>query len=353
MLQACEGDFFWISYGENDEYHILVDGGTKCCAQKYTKIIKGIFNNNQKIEAIIMTHIDCDHIEGACEGINNVDKDILQKTVGRILFNTCEKADKSIKVKSHDKAYGVREGILFKEVIENKGLKNRLITNVVAGQKICLADEAVLYIISPGQKELLKLVKECEDYEKKHEMSAYSANLSQVNMDLTDLMNEHVRSDSSVNNASSIAFIFEYKDIKAVFLGDAKPTVCISGLKDFSLSLPYNVDIVKLSHHGSMSNINDTLIKTFKTRYYLLSTNGNQGNTPQKVTIAKLLKNNSVVKLICNYNWWQNVYYNKFFTDNDKSSYINTGKLQLEYLTKGPLEIKDGLKIYGEYGITN
>ena len=39
--------------------------------------------------------------------------------------------------------------------------------------------------------------------------------------------------DSSVNNASAIALLFEYKNIKGAFLGDAKPSICMEGMKEF------------------------------------------------------------------------------------------------------------------------
>ena len=48
---------------------------------------------------------------------------------------------------------------------------------------------------------------------------------------LADLMNENLVTDPSINNASSIAFIFEYQNIKLAFLGDAKPSVCLQGIK--------------------------------------------------------------------------------------------------------------------------
>lgn len=63
----------------------------------------------------------------------------------------------------------------------------------------------------------------------------YSSNLDQVKQNLTDLMRVQSGTDSSVNNASSIAFLFEYQDIKGAFLGDSKPSVCMEGLKKFDI----------------------------------------------------------------------------------------------------------------------
>lgn len=81
--------------------------------------------------------------------------------------------------------------------------------------------------------------------------------------------------DGSVNNASSIAFLFEYEDVKGAFLADAKPSVCVDGLKKFDIKNPCMVDFVKISHHGSMTNTNSKLLKWLCTKSYLISTDGN------------------------------------------------------------------------------
>ena len=68
MMKAYEGDFIWLSYGDMEkEYHLLIDGGVKECRQRYADVIKTISAKGESIEAIILTHIDCDHIAGACE----------------------------------------------------------------------------------------------------------------------------------------------------------------------------------------------------------------------------------------------------------------------------------------------
>ena len=41
MMKAHEGDFIWVSYGNiEDEYHVLIDGGTKVCGERYANAIK-------------------------------------------------------------------------------------------------------------------------------------------------------------------------------------------------------------------------------------------------------------------------------------------------------------------------
>lgn len=160
-------------------------------------------------------------------------------TVKKIIFNSSQKSE--IKVEKQSKQYGVKEEILFENIIHEKGLDNCLISGVVLGTQIELAGGAMLKIISPGERELIKLGEKGEKYREKKKSVVYAPNLDQVRMDLDELMNEPLRKDSSVNNASSIAFIFEFMDVKGVFLGDALPSVCVRGVHEFGLSQPIEV----------------------------------------------------------------------------------------------------------------
>ena len=93
------------------EYHLLIDGGVKDCRERYADVVRSISAKGESIEAIILTHIDCDHIAGACEGIAKVDAGILQRTVKKIIFNASKKIHKEI---------------LVSKILENMGLKKEL-----------------------------------------------------------------------------------------------------------------------------------------------------------------------------------------------------------------------------------
>ena len=354
MMKAYEGDFIWLSYGDMEkEYHLLIDGGVKECRQRYADVIKTISAKGESIEAIILTHIDCDHIAGACEGIARVDEELLKRTVKKIVFNTSEKIQKQILVSTNSRKYGVKEGIEFWKLLKEKGIDDRIIERTIAGESINFANGALLKIISPGEKQLEKLLNKWEKYEKKYVSIGYSPNLEQVKQNLEDLMRTRMGTDGSVNNASSIAFIFEYQDIKGAFLGDAKPSVCIEGMKKFDIKNAYPVDFIKLSHHGSISNTNLKLLKKLPTVNYLLSTNGHEKIVPSKVVIAKLLrncqeKNLSEIILYCNYDWWESQYHNKYFTQKDRQLYIDTDILKVNLLGEEGTIVKDGLILYGK-----
>lgn len=367
MLPADEGDFLWLSYGENHFSHILIDGGLEFSGCDYAKIINQIYECGESIEALILTHIDIDHIQGAIKGISEVSSNILKKVVKHIYFNTCrgilreqnKKAflkkygEDEITVTKVQKGYGVGEAITLLELLDEKEILDSLDDYIVLGRKICLNGGAALKIISPGEKQLGELAEKWENYEKKKEQTGYSCNFEDTRNDIDELKKNKLSYDSSVNNASSIAFLFEFENVKIAFLADALPSVCLKGLQKFGMEQFCKVDMVKLAHHGSKSNTSDKLLEVLSTNHYLLSTNGHGASVPSKVLLAHILKNagkckKGTIHLLCNYDWWDIAYHGNYFTDRDNNDYILSKKMILTELDEAGMKIKDGLMVYGE-----
>ena len=368
MMPANEGDFFWISYGKEKINHILIDGGLEDSGHDYADIIEEIYQKDEKIEGLILTHIDSDHLQGAMKGITELSSEILQKTIKKVYFNTCRGimreqrnadfikmyAEDDITVNKDIPGYGVGDAISFLNLLSDKAIINVLDDYVVSGRKITLDDGALLKVISPNEKQLTSLLDKWEKYNPPKPNVGYSTNDDYICENLSVLMNEKFGRDGSVNNASSIAFIFEYEDVKIAFLADALSSTCLQGIKNLVGNKDFPVDVLKLSHHGSRSNISDRLIKKLPTLNYMLSTNGRGGEVPNKVVLAHLIDNKVLfrenpVRLLCNYKWWDNVYKGKYFTEKDRETYLDSGKLTIEEVDENGFMIKDGLWIYGEY----
>lgn len=360
LLDADAGDCILISYGEEKISHILVDGGDYNTGSIVKEIIEEIHENNEIIEAIILTHIDNDHINGVLSGLKMCDESVLQDVVRHIYLNTSKGIQRelqldekgtdliedSIKIETVSSAYGVGETVSLMAILEEKKLKERLIDYVVMGETIELENGAVLKVISPGENELKNLYYKWEKNEDE-EVSAYATNQENIRKDIDILKEEKWGYDTSVNNASSIACLFEYKKIKLALLADSKPTVCLKGMKKFEID-KYKPDLVKISHHGSNGNTSKELLDSFETDKFLLSTNGHGGKVPAKVLIAHLLKLKEKVEIYCNNPWWSNVYSNKYLTPKDKEKYEKSGLLKLVELTDEKLSIREGLSLYGE-----
>lgn len=89
LLKAKEGDCLFVRYGNENEIHnILIDGGCAECGHTVERIIKQCDNNNEKIDLVVVTHVDEDHIGGLITGFAFVNEEILKRSIQRIAFNT-------------------------------------------------------------------------------------------------------------------------------------------------------------------------------------------------------------------------------------------------------------------------
>lgn len=364
MIPAEEGDFFWLTYGEETKHHILIDGGVESCGNKYEKILTYIEKNKEKVDAIVLTHVDNDHIQGALDGLGRMSTESLEQVVEKIIFNTgrgiAEKfstireayVEDQIVIHKHIDAYGIGEGIAFEKLLEERKLNEKLVSCTMSGDIVELLGGAKLRIISPGEKQLVDLLDKWEEYMSVDNQDGYSTNLDNTKKDLEYLRKEKLLIDNSVNNLSSIAFIFEYEEKKIAFLADSLPKVCIDGLRQHGIGGEYPVDILKISHHGSRSNSSDSLLKILRTNNYLISTNGKGKKVPSKVVIAHLLKAHDKcedkINIICNYDWWDGVYQGVYFTEKDKLQYIN--RLELKKVKKNKNVILEGVEVLGGIG---
>ena len=89
LLKAKEGDCLFVRYGnENEMHNILIDGGCAECGHTVERIIKQCDNNNEKIDLVVVTHVDEDHIGELITGFASVNEEILKRSIQRIAFNT-------------------------------------------------------------------------------------------------------------------------------------------------------------------------------------------------------------------------------------------------------------------------
>ncbi len=160
-------------------------------------------------------------------------------------------------------------------------------------------------ILSPSIDKLKDLV-ELYEAEEDYFTSAGEFDFSTQLGDFIDEENQSkfkFKEDKSVANGSSIAFIMEYNDKKFLFLGDAHPSVVIEGFKCFNIdeNTKIDVELMKVSHHGSKHNTNADLLKIVVTDNYLISSNGTKHGLPNKRTIARIINNNPKANIHFNY----------------------------------------------------
>ena len=358
LYPADSGDFLRIRFGdEKNSYHnFMIDGGTGKNKLFYYRVLRSIVESNEKADLLI-THFDDDHIVTPLKVLNEYKSSVhtgckgLEETIEHIYINTFRNISAALKEKDPDVAeydcdigvpdtsstlYSASSHIAFMEIIEKRGLGKCVADDILVAGNVLERYGAKLYIISPSEKALINLCKYWKDYLKKREEEAHRKVLysglsykksTQGTKDLELLMDSQDDPDRSVTNLSSLAFLFEYEDVRILLTGDAGANIMEEGLKKIDSDIVGQVDLFKLSHHGSYRNISDKLLQTFPSKDYLLSTNGKKGN-PSKITLAKLLRNRQPIRIYCNHNW----YYNNstgFLSKSDETKYIDTGLLSI------------------------
>ena len=360
MFQAGKGDFFLLMYGEGSDIHyILIDGGEKTASSLYKKTLLSIKNKKQPVDAIIFTHIDNDHIMGALQALMDMSVDDLP-TIHAVYFNTGDAVCQIEGVKAKERPedlplvrgrtgqHSVKKAISLLQLLELKGLKKVLKEYTIQGERIILKGGAELDIISPGRDELEKFIlkwdKEIELSDKKGGRQHKSVGVAEAEStkDIDDFLYHIYVEDSSVTNRSSIAFLFQYESVKIAFLGDASPSVCVEGIKQF-FPEGVNVDLIKLSHHGSGANISNEMLNVIRSDHYMLSTTGEKLS---KYLWARLIKYERKAVVHCNYDWWKRIYCHAYFSEKDVEKYIRTGKLEVGLIAYEGEEVKDGLWIF-------
>lgn len=358
MYKANEGDAFLVSFGKEKNINIIIDLGLSDTYNNHIKRdLLELKKEGKKVQLLVVTHIDKDHIEGAIsflkENGNNSSiievEEVWHNSYKHLQFDK-QKIDKIPKVeaKSLDmikyqnsnikKQDGisdtnVEDGVTLASLIfENNYKWNQMFNNkaICLEEKINNTIEDVKFILlSPDHKKLKKLSNEWENkldsifYDFKLSDDAifddafemYMQNLieseiimkdtssSEDSFDIDKLaMNDE--NEYTATNGSSISFIIEFQEKKMLFLADSQTNIiCENMTKLKKTGYNLNFDLVKISHHGSKKNTSNKLLSLFDSKRYLISTDGKKHSHPNLEVIAKIVKKESThtKEIIFNY----------------------------------------------------
>ena len=93
-----------------------------------------------------------------------------------------------------------------------------------------------------------------------------------------------------------MAFMIQAEGKKILMLGDADADIVADSLEALiGKDSVIDIDLVKLSHHGSKHNISKRLLKMIRCNDYVISTNGGAINFchPDRKTLALILRNDN------------------------------------------------------------
>ncbi len=319
FLKAFNGDSILISYKEGQKLrNILIDGGmpaTYVQKGKNGKLEYGelketvdkISKNDEKIDLLVLTHVDDDHIGGVLKWFEK-DKEA-HKIIGQVWFNSGrliseyfdeqEIAENLLEIPDESTLTSIGQGVKFEDYIEENGIWDR---SIVVALEYFEYLGIKFKILSPSPDKLKLLLGKWE--KEKPESLDTSADKNDYDLTLTEhIAKDKFKEDTAVHNGSSIAFIMTFEKKNFVFLADAHPSVVVNSLKAFGYTKekPLNAELVKISHHGSKANNSVEMLELIKTNKYVISTNGDKHAHPNKQFLARLASINENCEVYFNY----------------------------------------------------
>lgn len=298
--RAMCGDAFHLQYdGESGKHcNILLDMGH---SRTYTMVLKdvitGLIGDSEKIDALFLSHIHDDHIGGASKFIKDIQAgDLSNDIVGRWIYNAPRKY---VVEQSQDNMDGVLCGI-----VSGDNVYEYIATNSPSDVKDVIAEQAFavdgmkVTILSPDT-EKLRLLR--DKYSNKRPLCKLETDETSVEagsvMDdyatpLIKFKPNYFQEDTNIENASSIAAVFEHKSKRILWLSDSVPSVVLNSLSKlgYSETNKLRCDAVLLSHHGSSGNNSLDLFKMIAGERYIISADGiNRHCLPNKETVARIV----------------------------------------------------------------
>jgi len=313
-LRAKHGDSLILHFGDSKAPQLIViDGGPSgvykdAFRPRLDQLAERVGNEGQlRIEVLMISHIDDDHIRGVLDLTTRLGED---RTTKGLAFDVrtlwLNAFDDLVGNDAEELAAGVAEAPARVATADGEGVGADWVSNAQAvvasvAQGRQLRDNAAglgwrlnapfesfvmapasggntveygplkLTIVSPLRPQLEALQKDWKkklgDLKKKH-------NPAEVAALAKDL-------DDSVYNLSSIVCLAELAGKRMLLTGDALGKHVLEGLEAAGLLAPeatIDVDILKLPHHGSDRNVDEEFFRRIRARHYVASGDGEHHN---------------------------------------------------------------------------
>ena len=303
MLPARHGDALWIEWGDpGDRHRMLVDGGPTGAVGDLRQRIAQVDPSDRRLDLLIVTHIDLDHIGGVIELLENR---ALGIRYDDIWFNDRRHLPEDASTRGAIQGEYLAELMTNGQLPWNRAFRQRAVQVEDTGTlpRVELEGGLALTLLSPTPGKLLALRDEwdktIEEAAKKAEERSAEEEAARTRGDRDVFGN-----DSSKANGSSIAVIMDYRDERWLLAGDAHADVLLAGLKRYGDAIgeyPLRLDGFKLSHHGSARNITPDLLGAIECRRFLVSTNGSYFKHPDPECINLIVQSVDHPELVFNY----------------------------------------------------
>jgi beta-lactamase superfamily II metal-dependent hydrolase len=303
FLQAGNGDCIHIMSGQ---HHVIIDSGEVC--QDLVSVVDTIKKANERIDLLIITHYDSDHIKainGILQGMSVEDR---KKLIKKVWFNATKVGfHGNEKLLSADDANDLALLLLEADIEWISELEYGIKETFDEGLSVEVIDGGEIYQPT-GEGEML-------GNEKCDWVSSFNVLEQYLDDDVTD---------DSKTNAQSAILVVHAGDHRILLPGDAIPEKLTNALDKFRKGGTLKFDLVKLPHHGSYKNITEDILSKFECSDYMISTNGKKYFHPDKKMMFKVMKWGKRVEgkqLSFHMNYYDELWKKLNITESEKRSY--------------------------------
>jgi len=312
IVQARYGDCLILGYGtQSAPRYLLIDGGPKSVYQRHLRrVLEGIAAVHGKLDLVILSHIDEDHIDGLLDLANDLLWERIRGlpeliafdalwhnsfsgTLGADISDRLERIfDRSGLARSslphaakacRDIAQGDQLTRLAHSlnVPINPGFDGGGILTVEKSSGAIKLGNLSLHIVGPTEANITELREAWQAWLEEQENRVLVLSPADAERAVRSL-------DSSVPNLSSIMVLAEADGRRILLTGDGTSEYLEQGLRQAGLLGPggtLHVDILKLPHHGSKRNITADFLQRITADRYVISASGKHGH-PHKNTLT-------------------------------------------------------------------
>ncbi|MGU7884615.1 ComEC/Rec2 family competence protein [Burkholderia sp. AW50-3] len=316
-LPAGPGDCLWIEYGQvnGDRYVFLVDTGMPGTLKHIQRRLDAL--SVGQVAALVVTHIDDDHIGSASKILSNPRH---AEKIADVWFNGRRHCGSAEEVES----FGITKALALEEKLEagtcrwNAAFGGK---SIVVGDGHAPVESRTLKgglrvtVLGPTPEQLLELGRHWDDEVDALNERRRARELAQAKFtadlppdmeafgpavfDVHALAQQH-GSDSSPTNGSSISLLLEFAERRIVLAADSHAEPLLRVWSQFNLS---NVDLFKVSHHGSRENTTLDLVQAMHPKRALICTDASRHGHPNDECIAMLVAFDGPVQVISNYTY--------------------------------------------------
>lgn len=341
MLKASEGDCLFLEFHyKGDTFSMLIDTGPMSCWESALRpFLDGLREKGKRVDVLVITHFDADHIGGALCLFKNREYSGL---IDQVWFNgprqiapsasseATQKDKQAFRILQsiHEHPMPAIDGPISVSQAESLTalLKSQCksVNSFVEGTAITcdtpsiqIAPGFVIDFLLPTKYglEALKSYMQTEanraargasmahtvEGDAAFEAVMLDAESSEDSLELIsdtmlDLKNIETwaacsgKKDASITNMSSITMCIRFYGRKLLFPSDAAGEDLIASLERWSRFYheTLNFDVVKMPHHGAFCNCNK-LLDAINGMHFLFSTDGRKYSHPDKETLAKVV----------------------------------------------------------------